>query len=175
MSKTPFHYTFNAALIERSKSPLPSGEYKLKEVSATLLSRYAALDVIEDALERRMIIPDNCNLFGWLGHEWRDQLAKLPYEIAQSLGYKVIPAIRVMCAEPNASPDLKSYQKTAERILVGSISHLDAEIKVLSAATKPGAATLRRVGILRWAMRPILMTIEDTFAIAKIALPETPP
>ncbi len=34
------------------------------------------------------------------------------------------------------------------------------------------AATLRRVGILRWAMRPILMTIEDTAAIAKIDLPE---
>lgn len=172
MSKTPFRDAFNAALIERSKSPLPSGEYKLKEVSATLLSRYAALDVIEDALERRMIIPDNYNLFGWLGYEWRDQLPKLPHEIAESVGYKVLPAIRVMCAEPNASQDLKSYQKTAEGTLIGAISYLDAQKKVLSTPTIQAAATLKRVGILRWSMQQILMTIDDTAAIAKIALPE---
>ena len=172
MAKTPFHDTFKAALIERSNSPLPSGEYKLKEAYATLRKRYAALDVIEDALERQEIIPDNYNLFGWLGYEWRDQLPKLPHEIAQLVGYKVLPAIRVMCAEPNASPDLKSYQKTAEGILFGAISYLDAEMTVLSMPTMQRAATLRRVGILRWAMRPILMTIEDTAAITKIALPK---
>ena len=78
MAKTPFLDTFNAALIERSKSPLPSGEYKLKEAYVTLRNRYSALDVIEDALESKNDIPDNYNLFGWLGHEWRDQLPKLP-------------------------------------------------------------------------------------------------
>lgn len=172
MTKTPYHNAFTAALIERSKSPLPSGEYKLKEAYATLRKRYAALDVIEDAQERQEIIPDNYNLFGWLGYEWRDQLPTLPHEIARSLGHEVLPAIRVMCAEPNASPDLKSYQKTAERALVGAISYLDANKKVLSMPTMQSAATLRRVGTLRWAMRPILMTIEDTAATAKIALPE---
>jgi len=172
MAKTPFRDAFNAALIERSKSPLPSGEYKLKEAYATLSNRYAALDVIEGALERQEIIPDNCNLFGWLGHEWRDQLPKLPHEIARSLGYKVIPAIRVICAEPNTSPDLKSYQKTAEGALLGAISYLDVEMKVLSTPAMQRAATLKRVGVLRWAMRPILMTIDDAAAIAKIALPE---
>ena len=77
-----------------------------------------------------------------------------------------------MCAEPNASPDLKSYQKTAERTLVGAVSLLDAEMKVLSTPTMQGAATPRRVGILRWVMQQILMTMEDTAAIAKIDLPE---
>ena len=171
MAKTPFRDAFNAALIERSKSPLPSGEYKLKEVYATLSNRYPALDAIEDALESKKDIPDSCNLFGGLGHEWRDQLPKLPYEIARSLGYKVIPAIRVICAEPNASQDLKSYQKTAEGTLIGAISHLDAQKKVLSTPTIQAAATLKRVGILRSEMQQILMTIDDTAAIAKIALP----
>ena len=133
---------------------------------------YTYAHPIEDALERKEIIPDNYNLFGWLGYEWRDQLPKLPHEIARSLGYKVIPAIRVMCAEPNASQDLKSYQKTAEGTLIGAISYLDAQKKVLSTPTIQAAATLKRVGILRWSMQQILMTIDDTAAIAKIALPE---
>jgi hypothetical protein len=171
MAKTPYRDTFTAALIERSKSPLKSGEYKLKEACANLRKRYAALDVIEDALESKKDIPDNCNLFGWLGHEWRDQLPKLPHEIAGSVGYEVLPAIRVMCAEPNASPDLKSYQNTAERALVGAISYLDAQMKVLSTPAMQRAATLKQVGILRWSMQQILMTIDDTAAIAKIALP----
>ena len=172
MAKTPFRDAFNAALIERSKSQLPSGEYKLKEAYVTLCNRYSALDVIEDALESKKDIPDNYNLFGWLGYEWRDQLPKLPHEIAQSVGYEVLPAIRVMCGEPNALPDLKSYQNTAERALVGAISKLDARKKVLSTPTIQAAATLKRVGILRSAMQDILMTIDDTAAIAKIALPE---
>ena len=172
MAKTPYRDTFTAALIERSKSPLPSGEYKLKEACANLRKRYVALDVIQDALERRMIIPDNYNLFGWLGYEWRDQLPKLPHEIAQSVGYEVLPAIRVMCAEPNASPDLKSYQNTAERALVGAISYLDVEMKALSTPAMQRAATLSRVGILRWSMQQILMTIDDAAAIAKIDLPK---
>ena len=58
MAKTPFHDTYNAALIERSKSPLPSGEYKLKEAYATLRKRYAALDVIDDGHANRSDAPN---------------------------------------------------------------------------------------------------------------------
>ena len=99
------------------------------------------------------------------------ELCKLPMKIAEDLGYRVLPAIRVMCADPNAPTDLKNYLTSLERQVNSCVDQCEKHRKEIEKPTKQRAATLKRISEAEGLLRSVLMLIDDTFACAGLPAP----
>ena len=154
------------ALALRSQNPLITGDYKLKEAQDGLTRRYEGLNLIHSSIDERIPLPPGFDIRGWTQEEWPDELCKLPIVIAEDLGYRVIPAIRVMCDDPNAPADLKNYLTSLERQVLGCVGLCETYRRQIEKPTKQRAATLERIRAAERLLASVLMIIDDTFACA---------
>ena len=77
---------FDAGKANRELNPLSPGTHKLTETYGTWRRQYDGLNLIESALEDKINIPDDYQLGGWTGADWRDELKRLPEDLAEDLG-----------------------------------------------------------------------------------------
>ena len=172
MTKLNCRQAFNAALALRNRNPLQSGEYKLTEAHDFFKRRYQGLNLIESSIEERIPFRSGFDIRGWTVEEWRDELCKLPTKVAQDLGYRVLPAIRVMCADPSAPTVLKRDLVSIERQVESCVQLCENYRKEIEKPTKQKAATLGRISEAESLLANVLMIIEDTFASAGLPAPK---
>ena len=172
MTKLTCHDAYIDAQQRRSQNPLKSGEYKLSEAHDGLTRRCEGLNLIESSIEERIPFPLGFDIRGWTQDEWPDELCKLPIMTAEDIGYRVIPAIRVMCADPNAPADLKNSLASIERQILGCVGLCETHRRQIEKPTKQRAATLERIRAAKSLLTSVLMIIEDTFACAGLPAPK---
>jgi hypothetical protein len=103
--------------------------------------------------------PPGFDIRGWTQEEWPDELCKLPIVIPEDLGYRVIPAIRVMCDDPNAPADLKNYLTSLERQVLGCVGLYETYGRQIEKPTKQRAATLERIRAAESLLASVLMKL----------------
>jgi hypothetical protein len=171
MTKLTCHQAHQDALTRRTQNPLKSGEYKLREGYRTMRNRYEALNLIESSIEENIPFGPYFDIRGWTPEDWPDELCELPIMIAEDLGYRVLPAIRVMCADPSAPADLKDYLASLERQVESCVQRCETYRRQIEKPTKQQTATLKRNSAARHLVTSTLMIIEDTFACAGFPAP----
>ena len=106
MPKTPCHDAFNAAKIQRTKYPLRSGAYKLREARTALRRMQSTMTGIRIRLKN----PDDkypCPLLGCCTlDDMDDWLKNLPTQLATKLGYDIMPAIEALTGDGIAKIDV---------------------------------------------------------------------
>ena len=90
----PCQKQFHKAIIERSNYPLPSGAYKLRE-AAHMLDRFEReITLLAGCQNRKQPLRGNCT-YG----DHATWLKQLPKQVAELLGYSILPAIRKLDAD----------------------------------------------------------------------------
>ena len=171
MTELTCHQVYQDAQQRRALYPLITGGYKLKEAQDGLTHRYEGLNLIHSSIDERIPFPPGFGIRGWTVEEWPDELCKLPVMIAKDLGYRVLPAIRVMCADPNAPADLKNSLASIERQIMGCVELCETYRRQIEKPTEQRAATLERISAAECLLASVLMIIEDTFYLAGLPSP----
>ena len=107
--------SFDAGKTNRTLHPLNAGTYKLSEAYSTWRRQYDALNLIESALEDKIDIPNDYQLGGWTGADWRDELKRLPEDLAFDIGYRVLPGVLSLCDYATAIPETAKLAARAEK------------------------------------------------------------
>lgn len=171
MTQLTCHHAYEHALTLRTQYPPKSGKDTLTEVHRTMQRRYEGLNLIESSIDEEIPFPPGFDIRGWTVDDWPYELCKLPMKIAEDLGSCVLPAIRVMCADPNAPTDLKNYLADIDRRVEICVDQCEKHRKEIEKPTKQRAATLKRISEAEGLLRSVLMLIDDTFACAGLPAP----
>jgi hypothetical protein len=113
--------SFDLGKAHRALNPLRACSYKLEEAYCTWRRRYDALNVIESALEDKIDIPADYQLGGWTGADWRDELKRLPEDLAEDIGYRILPGVLSLCDYAKATPETATLAARAEKKLLISL------------------------------------------------------
>ena len=85
--------SFDEGKANRKLNPFRPCSYKLEVAYSTWRRQYDALNIIESALEDKIEIPDDYQLGGWTGADWRGELKRLPENLAKDIGYRILPGV----------------------------------------------------------------------------------
>ena len=162
--------SFDLGKANRELNPLRAGSYKLEEAYCTWRRRYDALNVIESALEDKIDIPADFHLGGWTGADWRDELEQLPEDLAEDLGYRILPGALSLCDYAEATPETATLAAIAERKASDIVNTCERYRPSITRPTKRYNATLNRISSARYLVIQVLMMIEDSFAMANVPL-----
>jgi len=122
-SKLPCHDAFGAAKAERNKYPLKSGVYKLDEAQRAISRMYESMEAIGDYLNK----PGNYRPGAPLGpccttDDKGVWIKGLPKQVAELLGYCILPAIAALkgdgIAETDVNGELASAKANAKQLLI---------------------------------------------------------
>lgn len=162
--------TFNSGKANRELNPLRAGSYKLEEAYGTWQRRYDALNVIASALEDKIDIPTDYQLGGWTGADWPGKLERLPEDLAEDLGYRILPGVLSLCDYASATPETVTLAARAEKRASDIVNICERYRPSITRPTKRYNATIKRISFARYLVIQILMMIEDSFAMANIPL-----
>jgi hypothetical protein len=107
--------SFDLGKANRELNPLRACSYKLTESYCTWLRQYDALNLIEDAFEDKINIPADCQLGGWTGADWPGELERLPEDLAEDLGYRILPGVLSLCDYAKDTPETATLAARAEK------------------------------------------------------------
>ena len=133
-------------------------------------SRYDALNVIEDALENRIPIPDDYLLSGWTGADWRGELGRLPENLASDMGWRVLPGVLSLCDYAGATLESAKLAAGAENHASNIVRDCENNRSLIARPTKHRDATIKRVCHARSLVISVLMTVEDSFAAVNVPM-----
>ena len=162
--------SFNAGKANRELNPLRAGSYKLEEAYRTWRRRYDALNVIESALEDKIDILTDYQLGGWTGADWPDELKRLPEELAENIGYRILPGVLSLCDYAKATPETAILAARAEKKASDIVNICERYRPSITRPTKRNNATIKRISSARYLVFQVLMMIEDSFAVANVPL-----
>ena len=161
MNTTICKELYYSELSRRSLHPLRSGRYKLCKAQRTWLARMEGLGLIESSIQQEISIPSYYDLNGWTGEEWRHRLKQLPEKLARDLGYRIGPAIRAMCDDPDAPLELKGFREEAEKWVDSIVSDCDRHRGFIAKPSKRSKVTIERIGAAQNLVISVLFLIED--------------
>ena len=162
--------SFNSGKANRELNPLRAGSYKLEEAYDTWRRRYDALNEIESALEDKIEIPADYELGGWTGADWPDEFERLPEDLAEDLGYRILPGVLSLCDYAEATPETATLAARAEKKASDIVNICERYRPSITRPTKRCNATVKRISSARYLVIQILMMIEDSFAVANVPL-----
>jgi hypothetical protein len=96
MAKHTCHKAFADALAERAKYPLTEGIFKIEEARRDIAAWRALVLTITARLRTGDKFGANENLGPCMAHERETYLKDLPVQMAELVGYKVLPAIAAL-------------------------------------------------------------------------------
>ena len=163
---------FDAGKANMELNPLSPGTHKLTETYSTWRRQYDGLNLIESALEDKINIPDDYQLGGWTGADWRGELKRLPEDLAEDLGYRILPGVLSLYDYVTAIPETAKLVGRAEKQVSGIVNMCDRYQPSIARTTKHRNATIERISTGRHLVIQILMMIEDSFAVANLPLSE---
>jgi hypothetical protein len=161
---------FDLGKANREKNSLREGNYKLEEAYDTWRRRYDALNVIESALEDKIEIPADYELGGWTGADWPEELERLPEDLAEDLGYRILPGVLSLCDYAEATPETATLAARAEKKASDIVNICEVYRPSITRPTKRYNATVKKISSARYLVIQILMMIEDSFAVANVPL-----
>ena len=161
---------FDKGKANRATHPYSPGTSKLSESYSTWRRQYDGLNLIESALEDKIDIPDDYQLGGWTGADWRGELKRLPEDLAEDLGYRILPGVLSLYA--TATPETAKLAARAEKEASDIVTMCDRYQPSIARTTKHRNATIERISAGRHLVIQILMMIEDSFAVANLPLSE---
>ena len=162
--------SFNSGKANRKLNPLHAGSYKLEEAYGTWRRQYDALNVIESALEDKIDIPSDCQLGGWTGADWRNELERLPEDLAKDIGYRILPGVLSLCDYAKATPETTTLAARVEKKASDIVDICERYRPSITRPTKRYNTTIKRIRSARYLVIQILMMIEDSFAVANVPL-----
>ena len=162
--------SFDSGKANRELNPLHAGSNKLKETYGTWRRRYDALNLIESALEDKIEIPADYELGGWTGADWPTELERLPEDLAEDLGYRILPGVLSLCDYAQATPETATLAARTEKKASDIVNTCERYRPSITRPTKRYNATINRISSARYLVIQVLMMIEDSFAVANVPL-----
>jgi hypothetical protein len=162
--------SFDLGKANRGKNPLRAGSYKLEEAYYAWRRRYDALNLIESALEDKIDISADYQLGGWTGADWSDELERLPEDLAEDIGYRILPGVLSLCDYAKAIPETATLAARAEKKASDIVTTCEQYRPTIARPTKRYNATIERISSARYLVIQVLMMIEDSFAVANVPL-----
>ena len=160
--------SFDAGKTNRELNPLRPCSSKLAEAYSTWDRRYDALNVIESALENKIEIPDDYQLGGWTGADWRDELTRLPEDLAKDIGYRILPGVLSLCDHVTATPETAKLAAGAEKQASYIVNMCEQHRSSIVRDTKRRDAKIERISSARYLVIQVLMMVEDSFAAVNL-------
>ena len=160
--------SFGAGKANRELNPLKPCSYKLAEAYSTWRRQYDALNVIENALEDKIDIPADYQLGGWTGADWRDELTRLPEDLAEDIGYRILPGVLSLCDYVTATPETAKLAAGAEKQASYIVNMCEQHRSSIVRDTKRRDTTIERISAARHLVIQVLMMTEDSFAAANL-------
>ena len=161
---------FDVGKKNRELNPLRPCSYKLVEADSTWRSQYDALNVIESALEDKIEIPDDYQLGGWTGADWRGELKRLPENLAKDIGYRILPGVLSLCDYAKATSETAELAAGAKKQASYIVNMCEQHRSSIVRDTKRRDATIKRIIAARHLVIQVLMMTEDSFAVANLPL-----
>ena len=162
--------SFDLGKANRGKNPLRAGSLRLEEAYYAWRRRYDALNLIESALEDKIEIPADYELGGWTGADWPDELERLPEELAEDIGYRILPGVLSLCDYASATPETATLAARAEKKASDIVNTCERYRPSITHPTKRNNVTIKRISSARYLVIQVLMMIEDSFAVANVPL-----
>ena len=162
--------SFDSGKANRELNPLRAGGYKLTESYGTWRRRYDALNVIESALENKIEIPNDYQLGCWTGADWRDELKRLPENLAEDIGYRILPGVLSLCDYAKATSETVKLAAGAKKQASYIVNMCEQHRSSIVRDTKRRDATIKRISAARHLIIQVLMMTEDSFAAANLPL-----
>lgn len=160
---------FDSGSTERRNHPLkPGSSYKLIEAYRTWDERLDALTVIESHLISDTPIPPSLELNGWMGFEWKDELRKLPENLAQDIGWRILPAVKALCEPAEPSAECQNIASAAEQYAEQLVTFSGKLGRQISNADRSKNAALERIAAARWIINSTRAWMEDAFWAAGV-------
>ena len=163
---------FDAGKANRELNPLSPGTHKLTETYSTWRRQYDGLNLIESALEVKINIPDDYQLGGWTGADWRDELKRLPEDLAEDLGYLILPGVLSLYDYATATPETAKLVGRAGKQASGIVNMCEQYRPLIARPTKCCNATIERINAAQHLVRQVLMMAKDSFAVVNLPLSE---
>ena len=161
---------FDAGKANRELNPLSPCTYKLTETYSTWRRQYDGLNLIESALEHKIDIPDDYQLGGWTGADWRGEFKRLPEDLAEDLGYRILPGVLSLCDYATATPETAKLAARAEKEASDIVTMCDRYQPSIARTTKHRNATIERISAAQYLVIQVLMMTEDSFAMVNLPL-----
>ena len=162
--------SFSLGKANRELNPLRASSYKLEEAYGTWLRQYDTLNLIESALEDKIDIPADYQLGGWTGADWRHALERLPEDLAEDIGYRVLPGILSLCDYAKATSETATLAARAEKKASDIVNICERLRPSIACPKKRCNATIERISSARYLVIQELMMDEDSFAVANVSL-----
>ena len=161
---------FDAGKANRELNPLSPGTHKLTETYGTWRRQYDGLNLIESALEDKINIPDDYQLGGWTGADWRGELKRLPEDLAEDLGYRILPGVLSLYDYVTAIPETAKLVGRAGKQASGIVNMCEQYRPLIARPTKWCNATIERINAAQHLVRQVLMMAKDSFAVVNLPL-----
>lgn len=97
--KRPCHDAFGAAQVLRAQYPLSAGAYKLREALQRIARMQATMNAIGDYLRNPHRYTAGVSLSSCTTDDMADWLKNLPKQLADMLGYEILPAIAALTGD----------------------------------------------------------------------------
>jgi hypothetical protein len=160
---------FDSGSAERRNHPLPQGSsYKLREAYCTWDERLDALFTIEAYLRSETPIPPHLELNGWMGFEWKDELRKLPENFARDMGWRILPAVKVLCEPAEPSADREKIASAADQYAEQLVTFSGKLKRQISNEGGGKNAALERIAAARCLINSTRAWMEDAFWAANV-------
>ena len=161
---------FDKGKANRVTHPYSPGTYKLSESYSTWRRQYDGLNLIESALEDKINIPDDYQLGGWTGADWRGEFKRLPEDLAEDLGYRILPGVLSLYDYASPTPETAKLAARAEIKASDIVNMCERYRPLIAGPIKQIDATIKRVCRAQRLIRTVLMMIEDSFAVVNLPL-----
>ena len=162
--------SFRTGKANRELNPLRPCSSKLAEADGTWRRQYDALNVIESALENKIEIPNDYQLGCWTGADWRGELKRLPENLAEDIGYRILPGVLSLCDYAKATSETVKLAAGAEKQASYIVNMCEQHRSSIVRDTKRRDATIERISAARYLVIQVLMMTEDSFAVANLPL-----
>ena len=160
---------FDSGSTERRNHPLkPGSSYKLIEAYRNWDERLDALAVIESHLISDTPIPPNWELNGWMGFEWKNELRKLPENLARDIGWRILPAVKALCEPAEPSADRQKIANAADQYAEQLVTFSGKLRPEISKVTHNKEVQLERIVAARWLINSTRAWMEDAFWAAGV-------
>ena len=163
---------YDSGRADRATHPYSPGNYKLRETSRTWRRQYDGLNLIKSALEDKIDIPDDYQLGGWTGADWRGELKRLPEDLAEDLGYRILPSVLSLYDYASPTPETAKLAAIAEKKASDIVTMCERNRPSIAGTTKHRNATIERISAARHLVIQVLMMAEDSFAVVNLPLSE---
>jgi len=162
--------SFDEGKENRELNPLRPCSYKLAEADSTWRRQYDALNMIESALENKIEIPDNYQLGGWTGADWRGELKRLPENLAKDIGYRILPGVLSLCDYAKATSETVKLAAGVKKKASYIVNMCELHRSSIVRDTMRRDATIKRISAARQLIIQVLIMTEDSFAAANLPL-----